>query len=227
MMMRHLMMLMFCLCLLSFLSLKCNGDKSEISRVWQLKNSDDCDKNFLELNPFVYPYHKYGHKIYLTSSLFYNPSMKQYGLPFENKYSIKDKKILLDGIGRIGFTTRDSFLVLEKDGCKLTFVKKNQDETLSEDSLSSIAFYVSDDEGVLLDSVQIHKTSSDAHIFRIAGSIEKKYLDKTFDERVLDTNEYKIILHLRNGKVFQITSRGKYETPFEVQTLIKYLLAEI
>jgi hypothetical protein len=153
--------------------------------------------------------------------------MKEYGLPFEKRYIIEDKKILLEGIGRIGFAIRDSVLVLEKEGCKLIFVKKNQGETLSEDSLCSITFYVSDDEGVLLDSIQMQKTSSNAHIFRIAESIEKEHLDKTFDEKVLDTNEHKIILHLCNGKVFQITSYGKHETPFEVQTLIKYLLAEI
>jgi hypothetical protein len=85
---------------------------------------------------------------------------------------------------------------------------------------------VSDDNEVLVDSLHLQKAASNSYIFRIAGSIAKEDLDKTFDKDVLDTNEYKIILRLHNGQSFRVTSYGKYETPFEIQTLIKYLLSE-
>lgn len=211
---------------LSFLSLKCSVVQNDITGVWQLINSGDCNRNFLELSPFIDPYAKYGHKIYVSDSLFYNPWMREEGLPFERRYKVKDKQIFLNGIGQILFTREDSILVLEKEGCKLTFIKKADVETLSEYSLANITFYVKDNDGSLVDSLNLQRTTSNAHIFRLAASIEIENLDKVFDEGVSDTNEYKIILQLRNGKSFRITSYGKYETPFEVQTLIKYLLRE-
>lgn len=199
----------------------------EISGIWQLESSKNCTRNFLELHPFIYPYAMYGHKIYLSDSLFYNPSMKEEGLPFEKRYSVKSEQVLLEGIGAINFIRKDSVLMLEKEGCMLRFVKKPKRETLSSDSLSSISLYVSDGDEVLVDSLHLQKTASNSYIFRIAGSIVKEDLDRTFDEGVSDTNEYKIILRLRDGQSFRVTSYGKYETPFEIQTLIKYLLSEI
>lgn len=213
--------------LLGLLSLQCSITEDKISGIWQLKNSENCKRNFLGLHPFVDPYAMYGHKIYVFDSLFYNPFLKEKDLPFEKKYSIKDEQVFLEGIGEINFTRKDSVLMLEKEGCKLTFIKKPKRETLSSDSLSSISLYVSDDNEVLVDSLHLQKAASNSYIFRIAGSIAKEDLDKTFDEDVLDTNEYKIILRLHNGQSFRVTSYGKYETPFEIQTLIKYLLSEI
>lgn len=201
--------------------------EDEISGIWQLESSDNCDRNFLGLDPFIYPYAMYGHKIYVTDSLFYNPFLKEKDLPFEKKYSTKGEQMFLEGIGEIIFTRKDSVLMLEREGCKLTFIKRPKRETLSSDSLSSISLYISDDDEVLVDSLHLQKAASNSYIFRIAGSIAKEDLDRTFDEGVSDTNEYKIILHLRNGESFRVTSYGKYETPFEIQTLIKYLLSEI
>jgi hypothetical protein len=217
----------FSLFLLGLSSWQCSMVEDKISGIWQLENSENCKRIFLGLHPFIDPYVMYGHKIYVSDSLFYNPSMKEEGLPFERRYNIKGEQIFLESIGQINFTRKDSILLLEKEGCKLTFIRRPKGQTIPEDSLSNISFYVSDDEGDLVDSLHLHKTASNAYIFRIAGSIAKENLDRTFDEGVLDTNEYKIILHLRNGQSFRITSYGKYETPFEIQTLIRYLLTEI
>lgn len=218
------MLRVFSLCLVSFLFLKCNlAEDNNISGIWELTNSENCSENFLGLLPFVYPYAKYGHKIYIHDSLFYNPSMREKGLPFENWYDIEGENLLLEGIGQIGFTVKDSILTLEKEECKLTFVKQIEYETLSKDNLLSISFYVSDDEGVLVDSLCLQKTTSNAYIFRMAESIAKENLNNTFDEKVLDANKYEIFLEVKNGESFRIISYGKYETPFEVQILIKYL----
>jgi len=202
-------------------------NESEVSGVWQLSNSENCDKNFLGLNAFVYPYVKHGHKIYISDSLFYNPSMKVEGLPFEKGYTIKGEQIFLEGIGQIELTRRDSLLVLEKEGCMLTFTIKMPEETLPKNSLSKIIFYIKDGEGAFVDSLHLQRTGRTAHVFRIAESIEIDDLNKKFDEGVSDTNEHTLILHLFNGKSYQIISYGKYETPFEIKTLLKYLLDEI
>lgn len=218
---------MFCFILMILSSLQCRIVEGDISGIWHLENSENCNRNFLGLQPFIYPYAMYGHKIYVSDSLFYNPSLKEEGFPFEKRYSIKGEKIFLESIGQINFIRNDSILLLEKEGCKLTFIRKPKGQTLPEEILSSISFYVKDDDEVLVDSLHVQKNESNAHLFRMAGSIAKENLDKIFDEGTLDTNEYEIILHLRNGQSFRITSYGKYETPFEIQILIKYLLSEI
>lgn len=216
------------LCALSLLSLKCSIVESEISGIWQLENSENCNRIFLGLTPFIDPYAKYGHKIYISDSLFYNPSMKEEGLPFDKKYNIKGKQILLDGIGQIEFTRRGSILVFEKEGCKLKFMKQIGEETLPKNSLSKIIFNIQDEEEeVLVDSLHLQRAGRTAHVFRIAESIEIKNLNRQFDEGVSDTNKHTIILQLYNGKSYQIVSYGKYETPFEIKTLLKYLLDEV
>jgi len=212
---------------LILLTAGCSNDKSQVSGTWQLVNSESCDKNFLGLTFYVYPYVMYGHKIYITDSLLYNPHLIKEGLPFEKPYRLYGNQMILEGLGSIKFTRLDSALVLEKEGCKLLFVKQAVEETLAQKGLSEINFYVKDDEGSLVDSIGLQRTREKSHIFRIAESIRIKDLDKTFDEGVSDSYEYGIVLRLATGKSYQVVSFGKYETPFEIKTLVKYLLKEI
>lgn len=219
---------LLCICTLSISLLRCStANENNLSGIWTLINSENCDKNFLGLNPYIYPYVMYGHKIYITDSNFYNPFVQSEGLPFEKEYRLKKGQICLENVGQIEFIKQDSMLILKQKGCELVFLQQTHKETLPQNSLSEIIFYVRNSERELVDSVRLKRIGRTSHIFRIAESIEMDDLNKEFDKNTSDTNENTLILQLYNGKSYQIISSGKYETPFEVKTLLTYLFAEM
>lgn len=204
-------------------SIGCKGDQSQIQGTWKFVGDEGCNTNFLGLDLFIDPYAMYGHKIYISDSLIYSPYFKVGKLPFEQNYYVQGDSLVLNKVGRIHMTINDSVLTLEQDECSLTFERYPPYETIDKNSLSQIRLETRDDNGELIDSMSVNRSAKDEYLFRLAEAIELRHVNKVFDEGVTDTYEYKILLKQSDGNLYSITSYGKYETPFEVITLLRYL----
>lgn len=234
----------FQVCVLILLS--CKTQKHKLIGAWEFVEDESCDNNFLGLTPYIFPSARYGHKIYFTDSLFYNPYVtdKKYRyLPFEEVYSLKKGKVFIPGLDPFEFKLKDSILLLESAGCKLTFRRVLGTDLRNKVEIEKISFSSRSNDNNLLDSIQIYqgsiwvlqmpKSVKESEIntkkyieslVRIAESIDTDDYDKIFDSGMSDTDKYTIEFLLKNGEAHKIISYGKYKTPFEVKTLISYLL---
>lgn len=211
--------------LLSIISvcISCKDYNNQIQGTWKFVHDQGCNINFLGLDAFIYPHAQYGHKIYISDSLIYSPYFKDQELPFEQKYTIKDSLIALNRVGKINVMVDDSTLILTQDECSLIFNRYASYETIQKNSLSQISLETRNGNDLLIDSVSFSRSIKNEYLFRLAESIELRHVNDVFDEGVVDSYEYRIILKRSDGNVYNITSYDKYRTPFEVITLLKYL----
>lgn len=234
---------------LLFFFLGCHADKGNISGTWEFLKDDDCEENFLGLAPYSYPNFRFGHKIYITDTLFYNPFVNSEDvdfLPLELNYTLKKGIILMSNGQKLDYLATDTILILKQDKCQLIFRKESEVETLSEKNISKIYFLIKDTNRSPIDSLIIdrsrlsitttsnpEKTSSAnkpkyvAHLFRLADSIHVSDLNQQFDQGISDSYEYIIRFQSKSGALYQIITYGKYKTPFEVKMLLSYLYKAI
>jgi|GEM_PF-1715540 hypothetical protein len=229
--------------------LSCQANKDNISGTWKFYNADDCEKNFLGLTPYSDPYYRFGHKIYISDSLFYNPFASSGDfdfLPFELNYTLKSYFILISNSQKLEYLATDTTLILKQDKCQLFFRKESAVETLSRKNISKIYLLINDTNRYPIDSLIIdrsrlsiittsnpEKTSSAnkpeyvTHLFRLADSIHVSDLNRQFDQGMSDSYEYILRFQSESGVLFEIITLGKYNTPFEVKTLLSYLYKAI
>ncbi len=212
----------------------------DIAGGWELVESSNCDVNFLNLTPIIYPFRSYGQKIYFENNRLINFNKRdsfQRFLPFDKSYNLAKNEINIGGLGQIEFQIVDSILLLSKNNCTLVFKRELNEEALSAIDIESVSMTTMNSDSVLVDSIVISKkefsfckgnqTSPNCrymnYVFTLVGKLKAKHLNMEFDIGASDTNQYRIYLRNYAGNVFTVTSNGKNETPIEVLNLISYL----
>lgn len=234
---------LFCLSivlLISFTCFRCHLGTVNITGGWELISSSNCDVNFLNLKPIIYPFRLYGQKIYLENNRLINFNNKdsiQFFLPFDKPYKLTKSGIKIDGMGIIEFQIIDSVLLLKKNNCELFFKRESEVEELLSIKIESVSMATINSDSILVDSIEISKddfslckdnmTSPNcrylSYVFMLIGKIKTKQLNKQYDFGASDTNQYRIYFRNNTNDIFTIISNGKNETPIEVLNLISYL----